>query len=91
MTSVILDAKATGFWHRWLTANVRRKDVCVQQKSQRTSAFLIFDSRMFAERVFCYFTGKRESTQPNKKTSARGFQFRCVHPTGNRKGGKIEK
>jgi len=49
MTSVILDAKATGFWHRWLTANVRRKDVCVQQKSQRTSAFLIFDSRMFAE------------------------------------------
>jgi hypothetical protein len=46
---------------------------------------------MFAERVFCYFTGKRESAQPNKKTSARGFQFRCVHPTGNRKGEKIEK
>lgn len=90
MASVILDVKATDFGHRWLAVNIR-KDVCMQPKSQRALAFLIFDSRMFAERVFCYFTRKLESTQPNKKTSARGFQFRCVHLTGNRKGEKIEK
>ena len=89
MTSVILDVKATDFGHRWLAVNIRKKDVCMQPKSQRASAFLIFDSRMFAERVFCYFTGKRERTQPNRKISAGGFQFRCVHPTGNRKGEKI--
>ena len=74
MASVILDVKATDFGHRWLAVNIR-KDVCMQPKSQRALAFLIFDSRMFAERVFCYFTGKWESTQPNKKTSAEAFSF----------------
>jgi hypothetical protein len=53
MASVILDVKATDFGHRWLAVNIR-KDVCMQPKSQRALAFLIFDSRMFAERVFYY-------------------------------------
>ena len=74
MASVILDVKATDFGHRWLAVNIR-KDVCMQLKSQRALAFLIFDSRMFAERVFCYFTGKRESTQPNKKPAQEAFSF----------------